>query len=298
MRSSAQQKQLDLQKGLFLIRYESTGDPGQPPKVSFAEDQSGLVEFVLPPGFDEPVLWSPGASLIARISAPARVHVEVSPRSPGGSVAARLQCTLLQTDPQGLAWSDDMLPVDFSELRLLGHLAGRGDIVVGLGEWLGGPMAPTRIEGISVDWPNRPTNFSLRQSVRVGGQNEAKNTDFVEVGAYSGTRGRALPIVGVILEVSGPASQGYEITAEGLFLGSPQMRVTGSRVVLSGPSGREPLVGLRLQIANPQSLPQPTQLQKLDLQRVEPAAGERSSRGRVRVFRSRAIKGQVARSTP
>ena len=300
MRPSAQQKPLDLQKGLFLIRYDSTEDAGQPPKVGVAVDPAlaGNVEFLLPPGVGEPVMWSPGASLVLRVLAPTRVIVEVAPRFAGGSVAARIQSVQLSTDPLGLAWSEAVAAVDLSTLRLLGHLAGRGDTLIGLGEWLGGPMAPTRIEGISIDWPGRPSGFNVRHAVRVGGPGEPKVTDFVEVGAYSGTRGRALPLVGASFEVFGPAASGYEITADALFLGSPQMRVTGPRVVVSGPTGREPLVGLRLQISAPQAAGQPTAPATPAVAAPAVAASpspsadsdgmERSNKGRVRVFRSRA----------
>jgi len=299
MRSSAQQKPLDLQKGLFLIRYDSAEDPGQPPKVGVTVDAAvaGHVEFLLPPGVDEPVMWSPGGSLVLRILAPTRVIVEVTPRSPGGSVAARIQSSQLSTDPQGLAWSDQVATVDLSDCRVLGHLAGRGDTLVSLGEWLGGPVTPTRIEGISINWPGRPANFNLRHAVRVGGAREPKVTDFVELGAYSGTRGRALPLVGASFEVFGPAASGYEITADALFLGSPQMRVTGPRVVISGPTGREPLVGLRMQISAPQKATSPALAPAAPASQpvvaASPAAGpdadgmERSNKGRVRVFRSR-----------
>jgi hypothetical protein len=295
MRSSGQQKPLDLQKGLFLIRYDSAEDPSQPPKVGVTVDaaNAGAVEFLLPPDVGAPVLWSPGASLVLRLSAPTRLVVEVTPRSPGGSVSARIQSQQLSTDPQGLAWDEDVAMVDLSSFRLLGHLAGRGDTIVNLGEWLGGPVTPARIEGISIDWPGRPAKFSLRHAVRVGGAGEPKSTDFVEVGAYSGTRGRALPLVGASFEVLGPAASGYEITADAIFLGSPQMRVTGQRVVVSGPTGREPLVGLRLQIAAPQAAKQAAAQATASAvtppaPTPEPAGVERSNKGRVRVFRSRA----------
>jgi hypothetical protein len=301
MRSSAQQKPLDLQRGLFLIRYDSAEDPGHPPKIAVTVDPANAngVDFLLPPDVEAAVLWSPGASLVVRLSAPSRLFVEVSPRTLGGSVAARIQSVQLSTDPQGMAWSEEAASVDLSGFRLLGHLAGRGDTFVGLGEWLGGPQAPTRIEGVSLDWPGRPANFSVRQAVRIGGAGEPKSTEFVEVGAFSGTRGRALPLVGASFEVLGPAASGYEITAEALFLGSPQMRVTGQRVVVSGPTGREPLVGLKLQIAAPQSAPRPvvpagpTAVSEAATARPVPADSiERSSKGRVRVFRSRtAAKG-------
>lgn len=300
MKSTNLQKSLDLQKGLFLIRYDSAEDAAQPPKVSLSADprSAGAIEFLLPPEIEEPVLWSPGGSIVVRMSAPGRLRVEVSSRSAGGSLGARIQSATLSTDPLGLA-ALDQPEVDFSEFRFLGHLAGRGDTFVGLGEWLGGPMAPTRIEGVAVDWSGRPQNFGLRHSVRVGGPGEPKTTEFVEAGGYSGTRGRALPLVGASFEVFGSAAQNYEITADAIFLGSPQMKVTGQRVVVSGPTGREPLVGLRLQIASTKAaaLSPPVVRSKSAAAKpetVERAAAPveqtnvRSGTGRVRVFRSRA----------
>ncbi|WFU39447.1 hypothetical protein QA640_34575 [Bradyrhizobium sp. CB82] len=292
MKSTTLQKTLDLQKGLFLIRYESAEDAAQPPKVSLSVDarSAGAVEFLLPPDVAEPVLWSPGGNVVVRLSAPARLQVELSARSAGGSLGARIQTAQLSTDPLGLAALDEA-PVDFAGLRLLGHLAGRGDTFVGLGDWLGGPMAPTRIEGLGIDWAERPQNFALRHSVRVGGAGEPKATEFVEAGGYSGTRGRALPLVGATFEVHGSGAQHYEITADAIFLGSPQMKVSGQRVVVSGPTGREPLVGLRLQIASTRVAPVPLASPARSAPAAtEPASKEpvRNGSGRVRVFRSRA----------
>lgn len=315
MKSTALQKSLALQKGLFLIRYEAADDAQQPPKVTFAVDpaSSGAVEFLLPPETEKPILWSPGASLIVRAVVPSRLSVEVEARFAGGSVGARIQSTPLSMDPLGMAWADGGYgQVDFSDLRLLGHLAGRGDVYVASSDWLGGPHSPTRIEGIAIEWPSRPQNFGIRHSVRVGGSGEARVTDMVEAGSYSGTRGRALPLVGATFEVFGPASRDHEITAEAIFLGSPQMRVTGQRVVVSGPTGREPLVGLRLQIKGQESaiveparisrpLSRPVSRQAAPsvssgFEPVSPPAAApptamgavRSGNGRVRVFRSRA----------
>ncbi|MCK1368325.1 hypothetical protein [Bradyrhizobium sp. 62] len=295
MKSTNLQKSLDLQKGLFLIRYDSAEDASQPPKVSLSADpqSAGSIEFLLPPDVEEPVLWSPGASIVVRLSVPARLQVEVSARSAGGSLGARIQSASLSTDPLGLAALEEA-EIDLSGLRLLGHLAGRGDTFVGLGEWLGGPIAPTRIEGLGFDWSGRPQNFGLRHSVRVGGLGESRPTEFVEAGGFSGTRGKALPLVSATFEVFGPAAHSYEISADAIFLGSPQMKVTGQRIVVSGPTGREPLVGVRLQIASTRRAAAQAQISARSVpiatpaDAPEPKGVTRSGSGRVRVFRSRA----------
>jgi hypothetical protein len=73
-------------------------------------------------------------------------------------------------------------------------------------------------------------------------------TPLVPTGTFAGTRGRALPLVGAILELTGPQAAKHQLEVDALFLGSPQVRMTGQRVVLSGPTGREPLVGVRIQL--------------------------------------------------
>ena len=52
----------------------------------------------------------------------------------------------------------------------------------------------------------------------------------------------------LMLELSGPDALLYQFSVEALFLGAPVMHVSGERVVLSGPTGREPLVGLRVSL--------------------------------------------------
>jgi hypothetical protein len=70
----------------------------------------------------------------------------------------------------------------------------------------------------------------------------------LEAGTFAGTRGAALPLVGAILEITGPGVDGVRLVVDALFLGSPRMTVTGQRVVLSGPTGREPMVGIRVRM--------------------------------------------------
>lgn len=95
-----------------------------------------------------------------------------------------------------------------------------------------------------------------------------------------------MPIVSVMFELSGPGSADYQFAAEAIFLGAPAKRITGKRVVVSGPTGREPLVGLRLSVDNAATAARPQK---------KPAASKPArSEGRVRVFRSRLRQNQPA----
>jgi hypothetical protein len=97
----------------------------------------------------------------------------------------------------------------------------------------------------------------------------------VSLGTYAGTRGRALPLTAVVLEMSG--TDELKFVAEAGFLNAPTLRAVGNRVVLSGPTNREPLVGIRIgieRIVTTKQVATPAMLRK-------PANSPR-----VRVFRS------------
>jgi hypothetical protein len=241
-------KSLEIQQGLFIIRYESADDPAQPPRV-LVSTESKSVRLVLPPGADEPVLWSPGACLVVLANRAGRLEVAVSPAQPNGSVGARIKLVPLSVDPAAAREESDVSaePFDATRIQLLGHVAGVGDKVVRFGEWIAGPASPSRIEGIAIEWPNKPRGVDLRYAVRIGGQIPGA-TRPIDVGGFAGTRGRAAPLVGATLDIAGPNAGGYQLVADAMFLGAPQMRVAGRHVVLSGPTGREPMVGLRLAI--------------------------------------------------
>ena len=134
---------------------------------------------------------------------------------------------------------------NISSFRLLGHVAMLGDVTVEAGKWIGGPTAPSRIEGIAIFWPEKSPEFNVRYAVTVGTKAPIVG-QFVEIGTFAGTKGRALPLVGINLEISGRAANSYELVADAVFWDAPPIRARGSRVFLSGLTGREPLVGLRV----------------------------------------------------
>jgi hypothetical protein len=278
-RDERQIKTVDIARGLFIVRYATANDEFLPPKVTLSVDaeQNRNVEFLLPPGARDAVLWQPGTALTVRASATARLLVEVTPARSGGSIAANLKVerlslgepTAVSSALPSMTWPvkaaegggrrrASILPAarsaitaqtshDLVGLRVLGHVAGIGDVVAGANEWIAGPSAPSRIEGIAVQWPGKPAQLDLRYSVRLG-RPQAAPSPMTELGSFAGTRGHALPLTGIVFELSGAASSDYQLSVEAAFLGSPTMRVIGRRVALSGPTGREPLIGLRVNL--------------------------------------------------
>jgi len=285
-------KIVNLERGLFLIEYGGAGDDAFPAKVvvSQAPGRAGQAEFVPHP--DSPhdqTLWEPNSALVVRAYEPTALYVAVVPTRPGGSRAAevRIRPIMLGNPPA--------VKVDLETVRLVGHVAGVGDVPVSLGEWIAGPAAPSRIEGFTLQWPNQPSGLEIKYSVRAGSA-QSPMSPTVGCGQFAGTRGRALPLTGLIIEISGNLSAQYHLIVDAIFLSQPALRVAGRRIVLAGPTGQEPLVGLRLslqlvqgtvaaspkQVQNPQQAPTPPASAA-----VAPPPQRSAAAGRVRVFRSR-----------
>jgi hypothetical protein len=263
-----QQKSVNLDRGIFIVRYSAAEDEAFPPKVTIGLGQGSEASVVpiLHPDEPGPVLWQPGASLVVQAVQPGVLLVQVTPTRPRGSTVATIKIETLNqskpvpnvaipdSDPSRDAPASAELSAD--DFRLLGHVGGRGDVFVGADEWIGGPAAPSRIEGLAIEWPTRPRGLTLRYAVTTARPDVASNAP-VEIGSFAGTRGRGLPLVGVMLDLSGTSASRYELVAEAAFLGAPITRLRGEKLTLAGPTGREALVGIRLKIEQIKTAPQP-----------------------------------------
>jgi hypothetical protein len=291
MGRSDQRRIVEIDRGLFLVRYATAEDEEQPPKVTVAPDvgSDSEIEFVLHPDHDEAVLWQPGSCVVVRATTPGRLAVDVVPLRQNGSAAASITIEPLtqgrRASVTGQPRRDDDRTDVLSGVRVLGHIASIGDVMVDAGKWLAGPVAPSRIEGISIEWPNKPEEIDIHYSIKTA-RPQTISGRTVALGTFAGTRGKALPIVGITLEMSGPTAANFQIDIEALFLGSPAVRRIGTRIALSGPTGREPLVGLRIAIESPGAT--------MGLQPSPATSRLGNTASRVRVFRSRARQDQSA----
>ena len=289
-----QRKIAEIDRGLFLIRYEGADDNAPPPKVTVASDpiDDKNVSLLLDPDSAEAVLWQPGSALVVRAAAFSRLSIEVESLRDSGSTVASVKVERLsqgepmaEVEPRRQAIS---APLDLTDFKVLGHVAGAGDVVVGANEWLAGPSGPARIEGISINWTGRPKDFDIRYAVKLA-RPQPISGRMQSSGTFAGTRGRALPVVGVVIEMGGQAASNYQFTVEAVFLGSPIMYSNGTRVALSGPTGREPLVGLRVNLEQIDVFSEPIIApSKAAARAVSPRAN-----GGVRVFRRRAKADQT-----
>jgi hypothetical protein len=287
MERAKQQQTVAINRGLFLVRYAAAEDQAQPPRVEISPDPASAkdIGFLLHPDHKEAVLWQPETCLVVRALAPGKLAVKVVPTQEGGSVAATVRIEPLSQGNAALEKARSKAARDSGDFRLLGHVSGLGDVVVDANQWLGGPSAPSRIEGISIDWPDKPKNLDIHYAVKTAKPQNVSGRK-MQMGTFAGTRGKAMPIVSLMFELSGRDAAEFELSVEAIFLGAPAARITGKRVVASGPTGREPLVGLRIGLDSIFETTQP--------KAKPPTAKPERSAGRVRVFRSRSRSNQPA----
>jgi hypothetical protein len=69
-------------------------------------------------------------------------------------------------------------------------------------------------------------------------------------GSFVGTRGQARPLTEVRFELDGPAAEDAELVIDALFQGGMPVRAKGRSICLTGSSGREALVGLRVALVD------------------------------------------------
>lgn len=121
----------------------------------------------------------------------------------------------------------------------------------------------------------KPDGLAVRYSVKMPKGSPSSGP----LGTFAGTRGKALPLVGVLLELAGEEASNFELVVDAVFLGSPEKHSTGQKVVLAGPTGREPLVGIRIGI-------EPVVQTDLRKSTVEARPPKKQQSSRVKVFRS------------
>lgn len=287
MRRSRQTKSVDVERGLLLVRYAGADDGGSPPRIAIevSPKHRKNIELVLSPAHAEAVLWQPGACLVVRAHEAGQLLVDVTPSEVGGSTAATVKLeSLTQGEPEATSWSETTTEAVLEGLNVLGHVAGIGDVLVGADEWIAGPQAPARIEGLAIKWPGKPESIDIAYSVKLA-RPHAASSRRLGLGDYAGTRGRALPIVGVTIELSGPGSSDFQLVGEAAFLGSPLVRMIGRRISVGGATGREPLVGFKLRL---DGVGAPLQAEPPNLRRNKPS-------GDVRVFRAAGGRTSVSR---
>jgi hypothetical protein len=226
---------MTLDAGLFCIV--------QTPTARRAEDGSGLpgVRVSLPPGPagrpqsvaitsfrpDGYLHGQTDAALVRVTEGPAQVLVTVYQSAAGADTAPRLQVLRLADDAQPRSVPMQQLPgmaaaptgAGPAQPRVMpdviAHVQIRGDIGSGLGEWIGDRGSKRWIEGFAIapqKGPIAPQDIEYQAVLGRGWL-----SPWVEGGQLCGSRGMALPILGVRLRLRGEAADKFDCEYSATF---------------------------------------------------------------------------------
>lgn len=99
---------------------------------------------------------------------------------------------------------------------MLAHIQSRGDVTAAFGTWLGDRGSQNWIEGFSLKAPHGIAPADLTYQAVLG---RGWLSPWVESGEYCGSRGMALPLLGLRVRLSGGAAEQYDVTCNASFVG-------------------------------------------------------------------------------
>ena len=278
---------LYVERGLFALRYVSADDAkGWPTaEVFLPTELGGKLRQVCAPGDQLGRLSGPGACLVLQAEEPGLIRIGLRPATPSGSLQAVIKLERLDLNTPGspienvttttaatVASNGDTSP----EFTLVAHIARQGDVEVAPGQWVAGPQAPARIEGLLI----KPNGFELVWlEMQVLSLGASAWSSWSSHGQFMGTRGRAQSLVGLRARLAGPQSHRWVLAAEAIFLGSPLVEREGAEIELCGKFNADPLVGLRLEVKPAHSVAA-----------TRPAPAPSAREPRLKVFRAGGVR--------
>jgi hypothetical protein len=100
-------------------------------------------------------------------------------------------------------------------MNVMAHIQTRGDVAVKFGERLGETGSQNWIEGFAIAAPAGIDPADLSYQAVLG---RGWLSPWVEAGDYCGSRGMALPLLGLRVRLTGAAAEAYDLTCEASFV--------------------------------------------------------------------------------
>lgn len=245
-----------LEPGMYIFRYASQPPADKPVCIALQQAPlgKGSIDFFPAEGVSKNMLTKLGDTLVARVKggvttvliteyhmfdaeiAPIDLRIDRIDTSP----AIMRDFSVVATAEPSPAIAATCAP---ASLKLVAHLQGVGDVESAEG-WAGEHDGTKRLEGFCVNWENKPVGVDLVYTSTVAGSGPSPN---VGTGSFTGTRGKASPLIAAGFSLVGPNRCLYELSGHIVFSGSsPQLVVPNQ--MMYGPTGTEPLVALHLSI--------------------------------------------------
>jgi len=232
---------MSLPPGLFCIVNETnpaTGRTGGLPGVRISPPPMGGQNVEIAGFRPDGWLGPDGDATLVRIRrGPAQVLVTIY-QLPGDTAesAPKLQVRQLLGETGGNVGQGAAQPAPTpgprERMDVLAHIQSRGDVGAKFGDWLGERGSQNWIEGFAIAAPDGidPTELSYQAVLGRGWL-----SPWVEAGAYCGSRGMALPLLGLRVRLTGEAAEQYDLTCSASFLGGGSAGPVGSDETCEGP---------------------------------------------------------------
>jgi hypothetical protein len=101
------------------------------------------------------------------------------------------------------------------KVDIMAHIQTRGDVGVKFGHWLGEQGSQNWIEGFAIAAPEGTEVADLAYQAVLG---RGWLSPWVEAGQYCGSRGMALPLLGLRVRLTGEAAEQFDLTVAASFI--------------------------------------------------------------------------------
>jgi hypothetical protein len=157
------------------------------------------------------------AALVRIRNQPAQVLVTIYQLPNQPDAAPRLQVRqLLAANETPVPAAQAQVQAEPEKVDFVAHIQGRGDVGAKFGDWLGERGSNSWVEGFSVAAPEGIAPADLTYQAVLG---RGWLSPWVEAGEYCGSRGMALPLLGLRVRLSGEAAERYEVSVSASFVG-------------------------------------------------------------------------------
>ncbi|GAB6855108.1 hypothetical protein [Asaia astilbis] len=129
------------------------------------------------------------------------------------------------------------------------HIQRRGDVLAGVGDWMGEPDSQNWIEGFGIAPQSLVAPEDIEYQAVLG---KGWLSPWAEAGQYCGSRGMALPILGLCIRLKNGAEEKYELALQATFTDGTKLGPVAGGETLEAES-LAPLEAFKLEIKPRQS---------------------------------------------
>ncbi|GBR50186.1 hypothetical protein AA106555_0121 [Neokomagataea thailandica NBRC 106555] len=210
-----------LDAGVFCIFHapgQADPEPNGLPGVRISKAPATPAGLVSISTFDEDgwIGGSKGAALVRVLRGPAAILVTTYQDPANDAPAPQLQVVQLAspTPVAATAAAAEQATTSAKDLEISAHVQRRGDVGGVVGEWMGNPESQTWIEGFAIAPVKHIPAEDIEYQAVLG---KGWLSPWAEGGQYCGSRGMALPILGLRVRLKNGSAETHEVRLTATF---------------------------------------------------------------------------------